>query len=101
MPEAVITALVQFGMLGPVVCLLGWYVIRRDVRHDALIDAHREELRLVRADYANSQDKRVADMKEIAEKVLAGAEKTNDVLSELAGAIREQRVLLERITPRS
>ncbi len=101
MPEAVVTALVQFGMLGPIVALMAWYIVRRDTRHDTYVDSTREELRLVRTEFKDTQDKRVADMKEIAEKVLSGAERTNDVLSELAGAIREQRVLLERITPRS
>lgn len=101
MPEAVVTALVQFGMLGPIVVLLAWYIIRRDTRHDAYIDATRVELAAVRAELKETQDKRVADMKDIAEKVLNGAEKTNDVLSDLAGAIREQRVLLDRIVSRA
>jgi len=88
MPDAVIQALVQMGVLGPVVVAIGFYVLRLQ-----------KELREV-------HEKRTADAQNVVERVLTLADRQNQTieelrmtLSQLSSVITELRQEVKELRP--
>ena len=93
MPEAVVTALVQAGVLGPVLILVAGYVIRRDTAHATEVASLRSELRA-------SQECRVNDAHLVADRIVALVEKQHEVLGDQTKILDRQGMLLQRVADR-
>lgn len=101
MPDVVINALVNAGLLGPVLIAVGLYVLRRDRDHaEAMKDAQKK------LDEANSRtisatldahSKRVEDAQRVAGALLEREDKWQRIIQDSSHAAAETNNSLERV----
>jgi hypothetical protein len=86
MPEAVTDALINAGILGPILVAVGWYVLRLQRQ---LTDAH--------AKTAEAQEKRVEDAQRVATQLLELNDRWSETVAAQSAAFDEQRNLIGRV----
>ncbi len=79
MPDSVISALINAGVLGPVLIAVGWYVLRLQ-----------RELRV-------TQEKRVEDAQRVATQLLDLNDRWSEVVAEQTHAFEQQQQLIVRV----
>ena len=79
MPEAVLNALLQAGILGPVVICVGWYTLR------------------LQRELKESPEKRVGDAQHVVTQLLELNDRWNEVIQKQATGFDEQKDLIQRI----
>lgn len=79
MPEPVVTALLNAGILGPILIAIGWYTLR------------------LQSQLKDSQEKRVEDAQRVVEQMLQLNDRWNESIGELTGSFNELSELLVRL----
>jgi hypothetical protein len=79
MPDSVVSALINAGILGPVLAAVGWYVLR------------------LQRDLATSQEKRVEDAQRVATQLLELNDQWSETVSDQTHAFEQQRNLIVRV----
>lgn len=79
MPEAVVNALINAGILGPILIASGWYVLH------------------LQRKLSESQEKRVEDAQKVASQLLELNDRWAEVVSEQTEAANEQKHLIESV----
>lgn len=79
MPDSVVNALVNAGILGPIIIAAGWYVLH------------------LQRKLSESQEKRVVDAQKVAAQLLDLNDRWAEVVGEQVGAIEEQKRLIEGV----
>lgn len=79
MPEAVINALINAGILGPILIAAGWYVLH------------------LQRKLTESQEKRVEDAQKVAGQLLELNDRWAEIFSEQSAADEDQKRLLESL----
>ena len=79
MPDAVTAALLNAGILGPVVIAVGWYTLR------------------LQTQLKDSQEKRVEDAQRVVSQLLELNDRWNQAIGEQMTAFDAQRELIERV----
>ena len=82
MPPELLAAFANLGPMGLLAGGLGWYVVRRETRHEEVVAQLRAELRAI-------NDARVAQAQEVASKLLELTERWHTVLVEQRGMLRD------------
>lgn len=90
MPTQLVDALINLGVLGPVLAAMAIYVVRRENRFEEQIGYFREQHHVV-------QEARVADAQKVADRIVALIERQHTVMSELQSALEKHTVLLDRL----
>lgn len=80
MPEPVVTALINAGILGPILIAVGWYVLQLQRKLD------------------DAQGKRVEDAQRVAEQLLELNDRWAEVVGEQANAFQEQKHLIQGVS---
>lgn len=80
-PEA-LTVLYELGPIGVILCALAWYVVRREARHEDVVERLRAELRAI-------NEARVTQAQDVAEKLLELTERWHTVLVEQRAMLRD------------
>jgi hypothetical protein len=90
MPDVVVNALVNAGILGPVLAAIGFYVIRRDREHAAVVAELQRKL-------DDAHNKRVEDAQRITSTLLEHNERWQRVMAESVRTAGEANQTMERI----
>lgn len=80
-PEA-LSALYELGPIGVILSALAWYVVRREARHEEVVEKLRAELRAI-------NEARVTQAQDVACKLLELTERWHTVLIEQRGMLRD------------
>jgi hypothetical protein len=97
MPDAVISALVNAGILGPVLIALGVYVLRRDAAHEKAIAAHEKAHAALQAKLDEAQGKRVDDAQKVAGVLLELNDRWQKLLADSVRTSKDANLTMERI----
>lgn len=97
MSDAVISALLNAGILGPVLICMGWYVLKRDAENQKKLDEalQRELAANIRA--LEAQQKRVEDAQAVAGTLLALNDRWQGVINEVVRTTGATNQTMERI----
>jgi alkanesulfonate monooxygenase SsuD/methylene tetrahydromethanopterin reductase-like flavin-dependent oxidoreductase (luciferase family) len=89
-PPQVVEALINLGMLGPILAAMGWYVLRREHRFDQQLESLREQLHI-------AQESRVGDAQRVADRIVQLLDRQHDVLADTQLALDRQVGVLDRV----
>jgi hypothetical protein len=97
MPDVVVNALVNAGILGPVLAGLAWYVLRRDVVHAKAVEDMQKKLDEAHTKASEAQNKRVEDAQKVAGVLLELNDRWQRVLTDSVRTSNEANATMERI----
>ena len=90
MPTQVVEALINLGVLGPVLAAMAVYVVRRENRFE-------DQLKFFRDQHSVVQEARVADAQKVADRIVQLIDRQHVVMSELQSALEKHTLLLDRL----
>lgn len=98
MPDIVVSALVNAGVLGPVLAAVWLYLIRRDREHASVIETLQKKLEEAHTKALEAQNKRVEDAQKVAGTLLELNDRWQGVVANSVRTTSEMNRTMERIS---